>query len=134
MIDWDALPNFTREEFTCRCGCGRVDGPGDMDFEFLKRLQEIRDQLQRPMPITSGFRCSIENMRVSKTGPDGPHTTGHAADIQVSGPTAFHLVRLAYEMSMTGIGQRQHGNHSKRFVHLDDLDIRVRPRTWTYRV
>jgi hypothetical protein len=22
-VDWGRYPNFKREEFTCRCGCGR---------------------------------------------------------------------------------------------------------------
>lgn len=47
---------------------------------------------------------------------------------------AHEVVRIAYELGITGIGWKQHG--ASRFVHLDDLheaDGHVpRPTIWSY--
>lgn len=130
MIDWGALKNFKQNEFVCHCGCGR----SDMKQDFMILLQLIRTELERPMPISSGFRCSARNVAVSKSGPQGPHTTGCAVDVRCSGPTAFHLARISFALGVTGFGFKQTGNHDKRFIHLDRLGgvQRLRPRTWTY--
>ncbi len=99
---------------------------------FMFRLQRVRDAYRRPMIITSGFRCPEHNARVSpKTGRDGPHTTGHAADIAARGRDVFALVDLGIAKGMTGIGLLQQGNYA-RYCHLDDLSGETRPWIWTY--
>ena len=97
-------------------------------------LQRIRNELERPMKISSGFRCPTHNVAVSKSGPQGPHTTGCAVDVSCSGPTAFHLERIAFAVGITGLGRKQKGAHEKRFIHLDRLEgvQRLRPRVWSY--
>ena len=40
MLDM-ITPNFSRAEMSCRCGCG-LD---HMDEQFMKMLQQIRNQL-----------------------------------------------------------------------------------------
>jgi uncharacterized protein YcbK (DUF882 family) len=69
-------------------------------------------------------------MRVSTTGPNGPHTTGRATDFGISHVRALELLRHAVGMAFTGIGINQKG--SGRFIHLDDLDTVPRPHIWTY--
>ena len=128
MIDWSKFANFTEAEFVCKCGCGRAD----MKESFMGRLQRIRDVYRRPMTITSGYRCSDYNARISNTGRAGPHTTGRAVDIAVSGENAFRLLTAAMSRDVRGIGLKQHGLHGKRFIHLDDLEGSLRPRVWTY--
>jgi len=97
-------------------------------------LETIRAEFKSPMAITSGFRCPTYNNRISKTGPDGPHTTGKAADILISGDKAFLLLTLAIHYRMLGIGLKQRGPWNDRFMHLDSLDPwdAPRPRVWTY--
>ena len=126
MIDWNEYPHFSMPEFMCKCGCGRAD----MDPDFIGRLQDLRDVFNAPIRISSGFRCPDHNDRVSSTGRDGPHTTGKAADILVSGRDARDLVALADEF--TGIGISQKGDHASRFIHLDTLTAPDAPRPWIW--
>ncbi len=128
MIDWNDYQNFQESEFVCHCGCGRAD----MIPSFMARLQRLRGGYARPMIVSSGFRCPEHNARVSpKTGRDGPHTTGHAADFLARGRDVFALTDLAMAVGMTGLGFRQSGNYA-RFIHCDDLSGPTRPWIWTY--
>ncbi len=124
-IDW-RWPNFRPDEFRCK-GSGRlVIVPG-----FMDRLQALRVAYGRPMVITSGYRSPDYNVRVSSTGPGGPHTTGRAVDVAVRGADALELLQLALSHGFTGIGVQQKGQD--RFIHLDDLDARTdRPRPWIW--
>ncbi len=121
--------NFTTDEMACSC-CGK----SDMDEEFMKILQSVRDEMQRPLKITSGFRCENHNQKVSTTGKTGPHTYAKAADILISGADAMRLFAIAQKHGVSGVGMSQKGNHSKRFIHLDVLspDEGPRPTVWTY--
>ncbi len=122
-------PHFTNEELACRC-CG----VNAMKPEFMDRLEILRGVARFPFVITSGYRCPKHNDAVSSTGRSGPHTSGQAVDIAVSGNKALRLIALAVEAGFTGVGVKQHG--SSRFVHVDDLPAaegRPRPWIWSYR-
>ena len=121
--------NFTSDEMACAC-CGKAD----MDEEFMKVLQSIRDEMQRPLKITSGYRCQKHNEQVSHTGKSGPHTYAKAADILISGADAMRLFAVAQKHGVSGVGMSQKGDHNKRFVHLDILSPEEgpRPTVWTY--
>jgi len=121
---------FPAHELACKCGCGR--GEADMDAVFMDWLIALRRAYNQPMPLSSAFRCPAHNVRVSGTGPDGPHTTGRAVDVRVSGKRAYELLSLALVMGFRGIGLNQRGDHARRFIHLDDLDLFNRPWVWTY--
>ena len=95
----------------------------------MRRLDALRHSFGEPMIVTSGYRCPAHNDNVSTTGLDGPHTTGRAADIGISGAAALDLVLLS---NFGGLGINQKGPHEKRFIHLDDLDGPTRPRIWSY--
>ena len=127
--------NFSVNEMKCHCGCGE----DSMDMDFMDILQGIREDMQRPLSISSGARCIKHNMRVSSTGKNGPHvprTEGtKAADILISGADALRLIDVARKHGISGVGISQKGSHSKRFVHLDTLsadDGHPRPTVWTY--
>jgi uncharacterized protein YcbK (DUF882 family) len=121
-IQWSNYPNFTREEFTCRCGCGR----NEMRPEFLERLQALRSAYGKRMHITSGYRCPQHPVEAAKVHP-GMHTTGLAADIGISGSEAVALLRLALDAGFRGVGVQQKG--SGRFLH---VDLRETPTIWSY--
>ena len=125
MINWSDYPDFSEFEMRCSCGCGRAD----MDPGFMTALQRVRDIFGRPMSITSGFRCPDYDKRISGAG---VHPTGQAADIAISGENVYHLLSAAIAMRMRGIGQKQHGPHARRFMHLDTTTGPLRPRSWTY--
>ena len=133
MIDWSDYPNFTVDEMRCRCGCGRAD----MDPEFMKALQKVRNNYGRPMVVNSAYRCPVYDTTI---GGKGVHPSGRAADIKTAGPNAYLLLRCALERReprpkmplILGVGLKQHGLYSSRFIHLDTIDGPKRPRIWTY--
>lgn len=133
-LDWEIIKHFKPSEFACKCGkCGSTGN--EMDADFIGKLDQLRERHDFPLIITSGYRCPEYNDRISSTGLDGPHTTGRAADVSVTGERAFKLVtHSSLGGWMTGIGINQRGDYAKRFIHLDDLEApdHPRPRIWTY--
>lgn len=131
MTSWSDIRYFARGEFDCNCGCGR----NDMQLDFVAKLDDLRTRLGVPLRVTSGYRCPLYNNVVSTTGENGPHTTGRAVDVQLAGANVHRLVMQASLGGwFSGIGLHQRGPHSKRFIHLDDLEAPAhpRPRIWTY--
>ena len=125
---WD-YPNFTEDEFRCKCGCGQCL----MAAGFMAELQRLRTRMGFPFPITSGYRCPDHNSTVSSTGRDGPHTTGCAVDIAVYGWKAHNLIaRASRDFGFSGVGIKQHGPRPYRFIHLDTLAGANRPWVWSY--
>jgi len=117
-MDWARWPSFSEAEMTCRCGCGRAD----MNAGFMNLLQGIRDQLARPLVVTSGFRCPEHNAAVGGK-PSSQHLIGRAADIVTNANLAHCLVRAAIPL-MRGVGI------GAIFIHLDNRD--GLPVLWTY--
>lgn len=125
MWQW---PHFSRDEMACR-GTGLCE----MSSEFMDKLERLREAYGKPMIVTSGYRAPEYNEKVSKTGRSGPHTTGHAVDIGVSGEDALRLLQVAFMFGFSGYGIKQIGN--ARFIHLDDLPNSPgcpRPHIWSY--
>jgi len=106
-------------------------GDRGMVTTFLDKMDSIREDFGRPLVVSSGYRCSHYNSIVSSTGKSGPHTTGRAMDVLVSGEDAYEIIALAPKYGITGIGVSQKGPHNKRFLHLDDLK-HLRPWVWSY--
>jgi len=123
--------NFSTNEMMCHCGCK----DSEMDSDFMKILQEIREDMNRPLKISSAVRCEKHNMKVSSTGKNGPHVYRKAADIIISGADALRLIDVARKHGISGVGISQRGEHAKRFVHIDTLsadDGHPRPTMWSY--
>ena len=116
-------PNFSRAEMECKCGCG-LD---NMDENFMKMLQQLRDKLGA-LPITSGVRCE-EHKKREGGYPKSAHLQSKAADIRIFGPRALALVEEARRIGFSGVGIKQKGEHAKRFIH---LDILPRQALWSY--
>ena len=118
MTDWSKYPNFSKSEFDCQ-----ETGENDMQPRFLEMLQSLRDRYGKPMTITSGYRSPNHSTERKKAKP-GTHAQGIAADIYVTGPDKYRLVKLAFEYGFTGIGI------DKSFIHLDAS--RDRCAIWSY--
>ena len=92
-------------------------------------LQEARGVLG-PLSITSGYRCSTHNSAVSKTGANGPHTTGKAIDIAVRDSQHRKQLITYFAPEVTGLGI------AKSFIHIDLLyeedGFEMRPNSWVY--
>jgi uncharacterized protein YcbK (DUF882 family) len=124
--------HFSAHELACKCGCG--GGSDDMHPVTMGRLGALRDSVGA-LPLSSAYRCPAHNTKVSRSGPNGPHTTGQAVDILCKGSKAREVVARAVTHGFTGIGVNQKGD--RRFIHLDDDDLddgpgRPRPWMWSY--
>lgn len=120
---------FSDKELACRCG--KCDSSNKMDMVFMSKLNMLRLWYGKPIILSSAYRCPEYNKQVSTTGLNGPHTTGKAVDILVSGEDAYKIVELAFDFGFTGIGIKQLGDNNKRFIHLDTVPY-PRPRIWSY--
>jgi uncharacterized protein YcbK (DUF882 family) len=109
-------PNFTRNEFSCRCGCGT----NHIRRELVDVLQKIRDIIGHPVRVVSGVRCAKHNARVGGAK-RSRHLTGDAGDIQVVGKTPREVALVANQVLGPRGGVRAYGT----FTHVD-----IRPGYW----
>ena len=83
--------NFKLSEFDCKSGC---DMPESVLMEVKKlanQLQIIRDFIQQPIYINSGYRCKEHNAKIGgahkivngKRVETSKHVLGQAADMRV---------------------------------------------------
>jgi len=118
---------FTADELKCQhCGEEGIDG------YFMAKIDNLREELGFPFPVTSGYRCPDHPIEARKKAP-GAHTTGQAVDIGVSGNEAYMLIEAAIRDNFTGIGINQKGD--SRFIHLDIIphsSSSPRPWIWSY--
>lgn len=95
------------------------DSPGsgvNMDYEFMSKLQSLRDDFGHPMVINSGYRTEKHNKAVGGVS-SSQHLLGKAADINTQGWDAnkkYKFLSLAFELKFTGIGI-----YKSNFIHLD---------------
>lgn len=119
---------FKTSEFSCQCklkGCIEQKA----SKELIKKLTELREAVNEPLTVTSGFRCTAHQEEIRKSGQStvvaklSTHELGDAADVK---PTRtpikdFETIAARYFMSI-GI--------AKNFLH---LDLRVgKIRRWDY--
>ena len=91
-----------------------------MDKSFLLKLDELREQFDYPIIITSSYRTKEYNDKVGGA-PRSMHCLGKAVDIRTSqytGHQRWKLIGIAKELGLT-IGM------AKTFAHLDNRDIPV---------
>ena len=100
---------FSLYEFECPC-CNRVM----LSSDLLTRLNHLRNIIDRPIYINSGYRCKEENQRVGGV-PGSYHLLGMAVDIQVKDILLSDLLVYAQEIEFNGIGFYENNN----FLHLD---------------
>ena len=119
--------NFSLKEFGCSCGCGT----NKIKIDLLQALQEVRDALDEPMAITSGYRCEQHNKAVGGA-PSSSHLKGWAADIAVpSSSYAYDIMEALFETKkFHRIG---YGKMGGQLVLHVDIDIDKAPRVmWGY--
>ena len=114
----DIAPHFKLSEFACPC-CRQVI----LHPLLLKKLSKLREMIDRPIYITSGYRCPGYNLKVGgiKTS---YHLLGLAADVRAEGMSALELLEYAEIINFSGIGFYE----KKNFLH---LDVRpTKPSRW----
>ena len=112
--------NFRSAEFACPC-CGAAK----VDPQLIAGLEQLRGIVNKPIRITSGYRCKAHNAKVGGAK-NSQHFLGTAADIAVEGISVLELA-LAAEMvpafAQGGIGTYQRDGH----LH---IDIRAKRARW----
>ena len=108
-------PNFEREEFACRCGCGF----DTVDAELIEMVQAARDELG-PIKINSACRCEVHN-RKEGGAENSQHKLGRAADLKPLHTTVDRLWSfLSVNYPEAGIGRYN------TFVHLDSRGYKAK--------
>jgi uncharacterized protein YcbK (DUF882 family) len=113
--------HFKDTELECPC-CGELD----FDSWFLERLQMLRYKMERPLALTSAFRCKEHNDKVDGS-PTSQHLIGKAIDIDTSSFTSaelYQLIKHSYDVGFRGIGV------AKTFIHLDCRESKS--KLWVY--
>jgi len=101
--------HFRLSEFACPC-CMRVI----LHPKLLKKLIELREIIERPIYITSGYRCPEYNQKIGGVV-NSYHLIGLAVDIKVKDINLIELLEVCENIDFTGIGFYE----KKNFLHLD---------------
>lgn len=105
--------NFTLREFLCKCGKCKIT---DDIFSNIKKvaslLQSVRDEVNYPIFITSGYRCPDYNRVIG--GVEGSaHTKGLAVDVKVDNSFYRYLLLKSALKYFPRVGIYSN------FIHLD---------------
>lgn len=117
--------NFNLSEFKCKCGC-EMTRPIIIELTDLAyNLQKLRDAVNKPIKVTSGYRCPHYNLQI-KGAKESKHMLGKAADIQIDGMSPKEVKKeiekliKAKQMREGGIGVYS------TFTHYDGRGSKVR--------
>ncbi len=109
-------PHFNLSKFSCPC-CKKVM----LHPLLLEKLEKLRKIIERPLYITSGYRCLRYNQKVGGVT-NSYHCIGLAADIKVKDINLIELLEVCENIDFAGIGFYE----KKNFLH---LDVRPTKRT-----
>lgn len=110
---------FTRNEFNCNCANKHCNGKSDsINPLLIQLLNRVRVEFNKPIVITSGFRCNAHNESVGGASAS-KHLTGEAADIRPASGKRADL-DLLYELLNDDSECKGLGDGRKRgFIHVD---------------
>ncbi len=87
--------HFTQSEFSCHhCGQCKVN------MELVIALEKLRNKINHPIIITSGYRCPLHNKEVGGAK-NSQHLYGNAVDIKIKGYSPMQVAKLAKECGFT---------------------------------
>ena len=117
----DLTKNFSRSEFTCRCGCGL----SMVSPHLLESLQRAREALGKSIRINSGFRCKDHNKAV-EGAENSEHLTGEAVDISCENSAERWELLGILQSYFTRIG------FAKNFIHVGVSPTKDQRVLWLY--
>ena len=110
--------NFKKSEFKCKDGSEVPDELMDNLKDLVENLQIIRDTIDKPIRIISGYRSPKYNRRI-----DGARRSQHmkakAADIVVRGMSPVEVHREVLKLIKEGKIKKGGVGLYKHFVHYD---------------
>ena len=126
--------NFNIEEFQCKgnlkgCDCQMPDDVYNNIQELAENLQIVRDMLQEPIKVNSGWRCENYNRKI-KGAKRSQHLLGKAADIRIKDLTPDEVANAIDKLQEGGFIKKGGLGRYNSFTH---YDIRGRKARWDNR-
>lgn len=122
-------PNFRLDEFQSKDGAPFPEEVIENLRELAANLQVLRDNVQAPITINSGYRSPARNKAVGGA-PKSQHLEGKAADIVVSGLSPNRVADIIEGLIRAGLMKNGGLGRYNTFIH---YDIRETPGRWDFR-
>lgn len=110
--------NFDIKDLRCKDGTPVPEIFYGNAEKLLNNLQKIRDHIQLPIVINSGYRTASHNAKVAGAK-NSQHLTSSAADIRAVGMTASKLHSTIIELINKGLIHNGGVGKYQNFVHYD---------------
>jgi len=125
--------NFSSYEFECLCD-GIKCSNQLISKLLVTKLQLLRDKLNTPLRITSGYRCQNYQDKLKKKGyktaKNSQHLLGRAADITIPGGRYLKYSKKREQLTTLSSSLFLAIGVGGRFIHVDLRDDKK--RRWTY--
>ena len=93
--------------------------------ELARNLQVLRDEVKKPIKITSGYRSPEHNAKVGGVK-SSRHITGEAADFKIEGYTPKQVAAIIEKLIAAGKMQEGGLGTYSTWVHYDHRNIKAR--------
>jgi uncharacterized protein YcbK (DUF882 family) len=121
--------NFSLHEFN-KHGEIMPDSVTGNIHTLARNLQVLRDEVKRPITITSGYRSPARNAKIGGAKAS-KHITGEAADIQVQGMTPREVAAVIERLIAEGRMLEGGLGIYRSWVHYDIFFDGRNKRRWT---
>jgi len=121
--------NFSLNEFNKR----NYNVPTDVLrnlIELAKNLQVLRDEVKKPIKITSGYRPAELNAKIGGAT-KSRHITGEAADFKIEGYTPKQVAAIIEKLIAAGKMKEGGLGTYSTWVHYDTYFNGKNPRRWS---
>ena len=119
--------NFFLHEFDCSDGSPVPDHLMINVMDLAEQLQLIRDYINEPLHINSGYRTKEYNDSLPNASPNSQHLLAKAADLRAETVEPEQLYRIITAMIHAGKLKQGGVGLYKTFVH---YDIRGKKARW----
>jgi uncharacterized protein YcbK (DUF882 family) len=98
--------------------------------ELAKNLQVLRDEVKKPIKITSGYRNAEFNKKIGGAS-QSRHITGQAADLKIEGYTPKQVAAIIEKLIASGKMKQGGLGIYSTWIHYDTFFNGKHPRRWT---
>jgi uncharacterized protein YcbK (DUF882 family) len=117
--------NFKLEEFNCKSGAPMPLSVRVNIERLANNLQALRDEIGKPITITSGYRSRAHNKAVGGAQ-NSQHILGTAADFKVAGMTPKHVATVIEVLIAEGKMEEGGLKAYRSWIHYDCRLVRAR--------
>lgn len=129
-LEQNLSKDFKLKEFASRDGAPFTQDIYNNLLLVAKNLQVLRDYVQKPISINSGYRSPAYNNKLVAAGTGAVkgsfHTKGMAADIVIKGMTPSEVANTIESLIKAGKMQQGGLGHYPTFTHYDVRGTRAR--------